>query len=214
MRSQETRKVKFTPPQPLSPIFYLIHFVLLLLLSGFYLAVGFVSGAVKLLDPCTLAEEAEGSFEHTHDCITHLTFSHNSSYLAAAVSAPATILEKPDTLNPFLFFRTVYIMLCYIICVWYFIFLAQLVVVTSNKICNTHLIDILHKKIKRNKACFYSRTVGKLLWCFMYVRKALSISGSTLGSIALTTSLFKTCCSGCTWTALSHVCCPWAWIAD
>lgn len=63
----------------------------LLCLSGFYLAVGFVSGIVKVLDPCTLEEEGEESFKYSHDCITHLAFSHNSLYLAAAVSAHATI---------------------------------------------------------------------------------------------------------------------------
>lgn len=64
----------------------MILFCLLLCWSGFYLAVGFVDGVVKVLDPCTLEEEGEGSFKYSHDCITHLAFSHDSSYLAAAVS--------------------------------------------------------------------------------------------------------------------------------
>ncbi|MCI4392496.1 hypothetical protein PGIGA_G00146660 [Pangasianodon gigas] len=60
--------------------------------QGFYLAVGFVSGVVKVLDPCTLEEEREGSFKYSHDCITHLAFSHDSSYLAAADTGKAVIV--------------------------------------------------------------------------------------------------------------------------
>ncbi|KAI5625290.1 cilia- and flagella-associated protein 251 isoform X1 [Silurus asotus] len=60
--------------------------------QGFYLAVGFVSGLVKILDPCTLEEEGEGSFKYSQDCITHLTFSHDSSYLAAADTGKAVMV--------------------------------------------------------------------------------------------------------------------------
>ncbi|XP_017307755.1 cilia- and flagella-associated protein 251 [Ictalurus punctatus] len=60
--------------------------------QGFYLAVGFVSGIVKVLDPCTLEEEGEGSFKYSHDCITHLAFSHNSLYLAAADTGKAVMV--------------------------------------------------------------------------------------------------------------------------
>lgn len=58
----------------------------LVCLSGLYLAVGFASGAVQVLEPCTLQQEGDESFQNTQDCITHLTFSHDSSYLATAVS--------------------------------------------------------------------------------------------------------------------------------
>ncbi|KAL6465789.1 hypothetical protein MHYP_G00259220 [Metynnis hypsauchen] len=51
--------------------------------QGFYLAVGFASGAVQILDPCTL-QQGEESFHYSQDCITHLTFSHDSFFLATA----------------------------------------------------------------------------------------------------------------------------------
>ncbi|XP_060763605.1 cilia- and flagella-associated protein 251 [Neoarius graeffei] len=60
--------------------------------QGFHLAVGFVSGVVKILDLCTLKEEGERSFKYSHDCITHLAFSHNSSYLAAADTGNAVMV--------------------------------------------------------------------------------------------------------------------------
>ncbi|KAI4889394.1 hypothetical protein NFI96_034080 [Prochilodus magdalenae] len=52
--------------------------------QGFYLAVGFASGAVKVLDACTLQQEGEESFHYSQNCITHITFSHDSSFLATA----------------------------------------------------------------------------------------------------------------------------------
>ncbi|XP_072520842.1 cilia- and flagella-associated protein 251 [Salminus brasiliensis] len=57
--------------------------------QGFYLAVGFASGAVQILDACTLQQEREESFQYSQDCITHLTFSHDSSYLATADTGKA-----------------------------------------------------------------------------------------------------------------------------
>ncbi|KAK3514459.1 hypothetical protein QTP70_018701 [Hemibagrus guttatus] len=60
--------------------------------QGLYLAVGFVSGVVKVLDPCTLGEEVEGGFKYSHDCISHLAFSHDSSYLAAADAGKAVMV--------------------------------------------------------------------------------------------------------------------------
>ncbi|XP_053337260.1 cilia- and flagella-associated protein 251 [Clarias gariepinus] len=60
--------------------------------KGFYLAVGFVSGVVKVLNSCSLSEEEEGSFNCSYDCITHLSFSHDSSYLAAADAGKAVLV--------------------------------------------------------------------------------------------------------------------------
>uniref|UniRef100_A0AAY4CYX1 Cilia- and flagella-associated protein 251 n=1 Tax=Denticeps clupeoides TaxID=299321 RepID=A0AAY4CYX1_9TELE len=53
---------------------------------GFYLAVGFASGEVCLLDACTLQSETEDCFSHTTHAITHISFSRDSLYLATAVS--------------------------------------------------------------------------------------------------------------------------------
>ncbi|KAG9261402.1 cilia- and flagella-associated protein 251 [Astyanax mexicanus] len=57
--------------------------------QGFYLALGFASGTVQILDACTLQQEQEESFQYSLECITHLTFSHDSSYLATADSGKA-----------------------------------------------------------------------------------------------------------------------------
>lgn len=53
-------------------------------------AIGFIDGSVRILDSLSLQEEGEEEslaiFKHCHDSITHLMFSHNSKYLASAVS--------------------------------------------------------------------------------------------------------------------------------
>ena len=54
------------------------------------LAMGCTDGSVRVLDAATLLEEGVDDgvaiFKHCHDCITHLAFSHDSKYLASAVS--------------------------------------------------------------------------------------------------------------------------------
>ncbi|XP_028400297.1 cilia- and flagella-associated protein 251-like isoform X2 [Dendronephthya gigantea] len=56
--------------------------------TGSLLAMGGTDGSVRILDARTLLEEGEDDgvavFKHCHDCITHLTFSHDSKYLASA----------------------------------------------------------------------------------------------------------------------------------
>jgi hypothetical protein len=51
---------------------------------------GCTDGSIRVLDSATLLEEGEDEglavFKYCHDCITHLKFSHNSKYLASAVS--------------------------------------------------------------------------------------------------------------------------------
>lgn len=49
------------------------------------MAVGFASGALQILDALTLQSEDQ-CLHHSQDAITHLTFSQDSLYLAAAVS--------------------------------------------------------------------------------------------------------------------------------
>jgi hypothetical protein len=55
---------------------------------------GCTDGSIRVLDSATLLEEGEDEglavFKYCHDCITHLKFSHNSKYLASAVS---TVVE-------------------------------------------------------------------------------------------------------------------------
>ncbi|XP_074641054.1 cilia- and flagella-associated protein 251-like [Tubulanus polymorphus] len=52
--------------------------------KGFYLAVGFTNGTVRILDSLTLADEVQNPFHYSHDAVTKLVFSHDSQYLAVA----------------------------------------------------------------------------------------------------------------------------------
>uniref|UniRef100_A0A672KP15 Cilia- and flagella-associated protein 251 n=1 Tax=Sinocyclocheilus grahami TaxID=75366 RepID=A0A672KP15_SINGR len=62
--------------------------------QGFYLAVGFASGALQIVDACTLQSDGKEGLHYSQDSITHLTFSQDSSYLAAAVSRTVTLLRR------------------------------------------------------------------------------------------------------------------------
>nr|XP_055055959.1 cilia- and flagella-associated protein 251 isoform X1 [Misgurnus anguillicaudatus]XP_055055960.1 cilia- and flagella-associated protein 251 isoform X1 [Misgurnus anguillicaudatus] len=62
--------------------------------QGFYLAVGFASGALQILDACTLQSDGEQYLQYSQDGITHLTFSQDSLYLAAADTGKAVTLLR------------------------------------------------------------------------------------------------------------------------
>ncbi|KAM6954427.1 cilia- and flagella-associated protein 251 [Aplochiton taeniatus] len=62
--------------------------------QGFYLAVGFASGAVHVLDACTLQSNSEECFRYSRDCITHITFSSDSNYLATADTGKAVMVFR------------------------------------------------------------------------------------------------------------------------
>ncbi|ESO91649.1 hypothetical protein LOTGIDRAFT_191347 [Lottia gigantea] len=62
--------------------------------KGEYLAVGFTNGTIRILDAITLNEEQSEPFRYSKDVITHLVFSHNSLYLAAADAEYALTVYK------------------------------------------------------------------------------------------------------------------------
>ena len=59
-------------------------------------AIGFTNGSVRIVDGLTLKEEGCGDglaiFNHCHDCITNIKFSHDSNYLATSVSNHITLI--------------------------------------------------------------------------------------------------------------------------
>lgn len=55
------------------------------------LGAGFTNGTLQVLDPITLSEVGK-SFRYSRDAITHISFSHDSSYLATAVSRGGGII--------------------------------------------------------------------------------------------------------------------------
>ena len=52
--------------------------------------VGFTSGAVAVLDAHTLEDVCQ-PFRYARDCVTHIAFSHDSQYMATAVSHQITL---------------------------------------------------------------------------------------------------------------------------
>ncbi|XP_075034087.1 cilia- and flagella-associated protein 251 isoform X2 [Mixophyes fleayi] len=52
--------------------------------KGLYLAAGFTDGSVHILDAVTLEDETKEPFKYATGSITHISFSHDSHYLATA----------------------------------------------------------------------------------------------------------------------------------
>lgn len=53
--------------------------------SGYFLAAGFTDGSVYILDAISLQSSCK-EFKFSHGPVTHISFSHDSEYLATAVS--------------------------------------------------------------------------------------------------------------------------------
>ncbi|KAK3746263.1 hypothetical protein QZH41_016512, partial [Actinostola sp. cb2023] len=70
--------------------------------TGDLLALGFTNGCVRIIDAVTLRDEGKDEgvaiFNHCHDSVTHIKFSHNSQYLATAdLNRCVTIFKnQPD----------------------------------------------------------------------------------------------------------------------
>ena len=54
--------------------------------TGTFIAVGFTNGVLRILDGATLRDDQKEPFRDARDVVTHVAFSHDSQYLATAVS--------------------------------------------------------------------------------------------------------------------------------
>lgn len=72
------------PKLPQSPFSFI---VLGLVISGALLGAGFTEGTVYILDAMSLENESSEPFKYSKSSVSHVSFSHDSNYMATAVSS-------------------------------------------------------------------------------------------------------------------------------
>lgn len=74
--------------------------VLGLVISGALLGAGFTEGTVYILDAMSLENESPEPFKYSKSSVSHCCFSHDSNYMATAVSSPlCSVLEGSGSLG-------------------------------------------------------------------------------------------------------------------
>lgn len=72
--------------------------VLRLVISGVLLGAGFTEGTVYILDSMSLENQIPEPFKYSRTSVTHISFSHDSQYMATAVSVPTGCCPVISTL--------------------------------------------------------------------------------------------------------------------
>ncbi|XP_030847310.1 cilia- and flagella-associated protein 251 isoform X2 [Strongylocentrotus purpuratus] len=67
--------------------------------TGSYLGVGFENGCVRILDALTLIDENPEPFRYSRDAVTHVTFSHDSKWMATADADFCVTVYKAESPN-------------------------------------------------------------------------------------------------------------------
>lgn len=63
------------------------------MISGAILGAGFTEGTVYILDAMSLENEIPKPFKYSRTGVTHISFSHDSQYMASAVSVLLTTVR-------------------------------------------------------------------------------------------------------------------------
>ncbi|XP_041456928.1 cilia- and flagella-associated protein 251-like isoform X2 [Lytechinus variegatus] len=67
--------------------------------TGSFLGVGFENGCVRILDALTLIDENPEPFRYSRDAVTHVTFSHDSKWMATADADYCVTVYKAESPN-------------------------------------------------------------------------------------------------------------------
>ena len=87
-------------------------------------AVGFVNGSVRVLDSLTLRDEVQEPFRYARDAITHIEFSHDSQFLATAVSfLSLAAFFPPPYVEGYRFCNLFCLFICFFVCLFFCLFI-------------------------------------------------------------------------------------------